>query len=320
MTESKQLIIISDPQYLRHDTGGGEHPEVPERLTVISNTLKSGHLGRELTIIPPRPAKRSEILAFHQESWLFRFEEAVLTGSSQIGHPDNQICYESYDTAVLSAGAALTAIDQLEKQSGQTVFCLNRPPGHHAEPAQAHGFCFFNNSVIAARYWQEHHGRQRIAIIDFDAHHGNGIQTAFENEPDSLYISIHEDPSCSYPGTGWASEQGFGPGKGTIFNIPLSTGAGDSELIEAMDNQAYPALKHFSPDAIIIAAGFDGHKQDDMSGLNYSTNLFGQIGHRLASWANQLCNSRLISVLEGGYHLPTLGQSVEAYLAALAEK
>lgn len=310
----QKIFLITTPEYQRHDTGGGPHPETPERLEVILSRLTTGPLQNRLKMVSPRPANRSELLAFHPESWLFRFEEAALSCHSYIGHTDNQISFESYDIALLSAGAGLTAIDLVEQDGAQIVFCANRPPGHHAEPTHPNGFCFFNNCVIAARYWQQAHGRQRICVLDFDAHHGNGIQTAFENDRDTLYISIHEDPKFSYPGTGWPEEQGIGEGKGTILNIPLPLGAGDNQLLAALDGPVKEHLAQFKPEAIIIAAGFDGHTLDDMSGLNYSTKLYGQLGQRIALWSKGFCKGRVISVLEGGYHLPTLGNSVESYL------
>lgn len=317
MTAQKRITVVTDSQYKLHDTGGNEHPEDPERLQVITAGLASSHLADIIDIVSPRPAQRSELMTFHPESWLFRFEEAVLSGRTYIDHPDNQIGYESYNIAVLSAGAGLTAVDLVEKDSGRIFFCATRPPGHHAEPTQPYGFCFFNNCVIAARYWQQTHGRQRICVLDFDAHHGNGIQTAFEEDGDTLYISIHEHPSFSYPGTGWAEEHGSGPGRGTILNVPITPGGGDDQILAALDGAVISLLEQFEPEAMIIAAGFDAHRLDDMSGLNYSTALYGQVGRRIASWGEQFCSGRLVSILEGGYHLPVLAESVEAYLNGL---
>lgn len=317
MTLQRRITVVTDPQYLLHDTGGGEHPEVPERLQVIGSRLSRGQLADRVDLAAPRPARRSELTVFHPESWLFRFEEAVLSGRTYIDHPDNQIGYESYKVAILSAGAGLTAIDLIEQGSETILFCVTRPPGHHAEPTRPYGFCFFNNCVIAARYWQKNHCRRRICVLDFDAHHGNGIQTAFEEDGDILYISIHEHPSFSYPGTGWANEHGFGPGKGTLLNCPLPPGSGDDQVLSALDGPVFSLLNQFKPDAMIIAAGFDGHQLDDMSGLRYSTGLFKKIGRRLSAWSDCYCNGRLISILEGGYHLPVLADCVEAYLRGL---
>jgi acetoin utilization deacetylase AcuC-like enzyme len=197
------------------------------------------------------------------------------------------------------------------------VFCSTRPPGHHAEPNMPFGFCFFNNCVIAARYWQKKYGRRRICVLDFDAHHGNGIQTAFEEEADTFYISIHEHPSFSFPGTGYAEERGLGQGTGTIVNIPLPPGSGDGKVIGALDSEVNSKLEDFRPDALIVAAGFDGHRLDDMSGLNYSTALYKILGEYIAKWATIYCEGRLVSILEGGYHLQSLAQGVESYVSGL---
>jgi len=320
MMNKKRIRVVTDPQYQLHDTGGGEHPEVPERLQVINDRLSTGRLAEMVESVSPRPAGREELLAFHPESWLFRFEEAVLSGRTYIDHPDNQIGFESYNIAILSAGAGLSGIDLIEQDSGRIVFCSTRPPGHHAEPTRPFGFCFFNNCVIAARYWQQCYGRRRVCVIDFDAHHGNGIQTAFEEDGEVLYISIHEHPSFSYPGTGWAEEHGLGPGKGKILNIPLAPGSTDDKVLAALDGSVASLLEQFQPEAFVIAAGFDAHRLDDMSGLAYSSELYAEIGHRLSAWSNRFCSRRLISILEGGYHLPVLADCVENYLSGLLDR
>ena len=320
MRNNKRITVITDPKYQLHDTGGGEHPEVPERLQVIMDRLTGGCLGKLVNIVLPRPATRSELMAFHPESWLFRFEEAVLSGRTYIDHPDNQIGYESYDVATLSAGAGLVGIDHAEQDNGpgrQVVFCVTRPPGHHAEPTRPFGFCFFNNCVIAVRYWQQKYQRRRICVLDFDAHHGNGIQTAFEEDGEVLYISLHEHPSFSYPGTGWAEEHGLGPGKGKILNIPLAPGSSDGAVLDALDGPVRTLLEQFVPEAFVIAAGFDAHLLDDMSGLAYSSELYEKIGSRLELWSQEYCEGRLVSILEGGYHLPVLGDCVENYISGL---
>lgn len=319
MADQKQITIITDPGLLQHDTGGGEHPEVPERLEIIRQRLAEGTLASLLDFKRPQPATREQLLAFHTEAWLFRMEEAVLSGRTYIDHIDNQIGYESFTIAMLSAGTGISGIDLLEAHEAKNVFCLTRPPGHHAEPNMPLGFCFFNNCVIAARHWQ-HQGKQRVCVFDFDAHHGNGIQTAFEEDADTLYISIHEDPGFSYPGTGWAEEHGTGEGTGTILNLPLPPGAGDVQVLDLLDGPIQTILNDFAPQALIIAAGFDAHSSDDMSGLNYSTNLYKELGLRIKSWEQQFCPGSLLSILEGGYELESLADSVEAYLAGLLDE
>jgi len=319
MTKYRPLTIISHPHYLEHDTGGRDHPECPERLRLIDKQLKESLLFPFITEKIARKAAREDILVYHAESYLFRLEETALKGQTYIDHQDNQICFESYEAILLSAGGSLTGIDLLEEEGGDLVFCSIRPPGHHAERAMALGFCFVNNAVVAARYWQKRYGRQKIAVIDWDAHHGNGIQDAFEEDPDVFYISIHEHPTFSFPGTGYAEEKGLGPGIGTTLNIPLPPGADDSMFLRALSKFVEPALDVFRPERIIVSAGFDGHVLDDMSGLSYSTELYGVIGERMAALADKYCQGKLLSILEGGYHLEALAASVERYLLGLAK-
>jgi len=313
------LTLITDLRFLDHDTGG-DHPEIPARLQAILATLEQSDCFPFLGFQGTRPAERQWLAAAHDEGWLFRFEEAALSGKTSVDHTDNQICYDSYEVAILAAGAGLTAIDLLEQGLAAAAFCLVRPPGHHAERTRPFGFCFINNCVVAARYWQQHYGRKRIMVFDFDAHHGNGIQSAFEHEADSLYISIHEHPSFSYPGTGYADEKGFGAGRGSILNLPLSPGAGDEQFLALLHGPVAEKIAQWRPDAMIVAAGFDGHKADEMSGLLYSTGLYEKIGQSVRGWSNIYCGGRLVSILEGGYELTVLGESVEAYVQGLLSR
>lgn len=318
MDNEPPISIITAPAFLRHDTGGGEHPEAPERMIAITDRLAEGHLANRIRHLPPRPAERSQLLTFHTEGWLFRFEESVLSGRTYIDHPDNQVGYDSYEIATLSAGSGLVGVDLVEAHPGSVVFCQTRPPGHHAEPNQPYGFCFFNNCVIAARYWQHQYRRQRVCVFDFDAHHGNGIQTAFEEEADTSYVSIHEHPSFSYPGTGWAEDRGWGAGKGTILNLPLSPGSGEEQVIRVLP-KIYKFLQEMRPEALIVGAGFDAHRDDDMSGLAFTVDLYRQLGVFVQEIAREFTEGRVVSILEGGYNLSKLGSCVEAYLMGLAE-
>lgn len=310
------FILIDHPWYLDHDTGGGLHPEVPGRLVAIRDRMEASPLAAHMRICSPRAVSRAELLAIHDESYLFRLEEACLSGQVSIDHSDNQICYDSFDVAQLSAAAGLSAIDFIEKGEAETIFCTVRPPGHHAERSTALGFCFLNNVAIAARYWQQAYGRQKIFIIDWDAHHGNGIQSAFEHDPDVYYASIHEHPTFSFPGTGFGDEHGLGSGRGTTMNLPLPPGANDAMLLELIESRIVPALMSFRPDALLVAAGFDGHQDDDMSGLCYSTSVYKTLGMMTRQWA-RFCHGRVVSILEGGYNLEALALSVEAYLEGL---
>jgi len=316
LTIAHPFVLIDHPCYRDHDTGGGLHPEVPGRLAAIQERLAGSPLAARMRVCPPRSIHRSEVLAVHAEPYLFRLEEACLSGQTSIDHSDNQICYDSFDVALQSAAAGLSAIDLIEGQEAGAVFCAARPPGHHAERATALGFCFLNNVAIAARYWQQAYGRQRIFIIDWDAHHGNGIQSVFEHDPDVFYASVHEHPTFSFPGTGFGEEHGTGAGSGATLNLPLPPGADDAMLLEVMHNRVAPAFEAFQADALLVAAGFDGHQDDDMSGLCYSTAVYKALGGLMGQWA-KLCQGRAVSILEGGYHLQALPLSVEAYLEGL---
>lgn len=317
MSVSRPITIITHPRCLAHDTGGGEHPETPTRVTSLLAKLEASPLRGTLTIVEPRKPERRWLTTFHDEHYLFRLEECSLSGKNHIDHQDNQLCFDSYDAALFSAGAGITGIDLLEEKEN-LVFCAVRPPGHHAESNLALGFCFLNNCVLAARYWQQQYGRKKIAIIDWDAHHGNGIQSAFEEDPDVLYVSLHEHPTFSFPGSGYAEETGTGPGRGATLNIPMPPGADDQMVLNAFAKKIEPALAAFAPERIIVAAGFDGHRNDDMSGLAYSTQLYGKLGQYMAAWAERFCQGKLLSILEGGYNLESLSDSATTYLNALS--
>lgn len=313
-----KIVLLTDPGLLLHDTGGGLHPEVPERLTVIGDHLRRQFGESGLRTAEPGTAQWPWLLEAHDEGYLLRFEEAALAGRSWFDHRDNGLSYYTYDAALTAAAAGPAAVEVIEGGGEEVPFCLVRPPGHHAESARAMGFCFLNNAVIAVRYWQRTHERKRIAVVDWDAHHGNGIQHAFEGDGDVLYISIHEHPTFSFPGTGYAGEKGVGEGAGATLNLPLQPGGGDDAVRRAVGEKIESALENFAPDGLVVAAGFDGHLQDDMSGLAFSTGLYGELGAAARRWAGDLCGGRLVSILEGGYHLPVLGESVGAYLAGLA--
>lgn len=319
MTQNQPLIVITHPDCLYHDTGGGLHPEVPARLTMVLDRLRSGPLAPQLSEMQTIPANRKWLEKVHDQNYLMRFEEAALLGRSHLDHQDNQICYDSFRAAMLAAGAGLLGIDLIERQEARHVFCCIRPPGHHAEQAKSLGFCFVNNVAVAAAYWREIHNGRKILIIDWDAHHGNGIQNAFWHDPDIFYVSVHEHPTYSFPGTGFAEENGIGAGAGTTLNIPLLPGAGDEAILQAFETEILPAIERFQPDALIVAAGFDGHQLDDMSGLLYSTGLYGRLGEIMADLGRKYCRDQVLTILEGGYHLEALAASVEAYLQGLAK-
>jgi acetoin utilization deacetylase AcuC-like enzyme len=313
---TRQFILMSDERTLDHPTWGG-HPETRERVIAVRERLRNGPLAPTLIEEHPLAVGWETILAAHDEEYLLRFEEAALSGREWFDHRDNQIGEASYQAALFAAGAGPTAIDLIEAGRAPRAFCAVRPPGHHAERSQALGFCFLNNAAIAARHWQKAHGRHRVLVFDFDAHHGNGVQHAFEADPDVLYVSLHEHPTFSFPGTGYAEEIGTGPGAGATLNIPLLPGARDTDALEALEALVDPAVRAFRPEAIVVAAGFDGHFLDDMSGLGYSTDLFRRFGLAVSRWAADLAAGRVLTLLEGGYHIDSLCDGVEQYLLGL---
>ena len=313
----RSLILMSDERTLEHATWG-HHPETRERICALRDRLRAGALHRALIEEPCREASRDALLAAHDEDYLLRFEEAALSEREWFDHRDNQLGPGTWGAALVAAGAGPAAIDAIEAGRAPLVFCAVRPPGHHAERSRALGFCFINNAVVAARHWQRAHGRRRVLIFDFDAHHGNGIQHAFESDPDVLYVSLHEHPTFSFPGTGYAEETGSGPGEGATLNVPLLPGSGDAVALEALEERIDPAVRAFRPEAIVVAAGFDGHLLDDMSGLGYTTDLFNRFGSAVAAWAGEFAGGRCLSLLEGGYHLEALGDGAERYLLGLA--
>ncbi len=305
----KRTGLVFDERFLLHDTGPG-HPEAPERLKAIYAGIEAAGLLPKLTLIPARRVDEKWVRSVHTEGHIRRFEEACLCGYGEYGHPDNQTCGETFDTALLAVGGILQAVQLLMEGKLDNAFCAVRPPGHHAEPNKAMGFCYFNNVAIAARYLQTQWGIQRVGIVDFDVHHGNGTQAIFESDPTVYFYSIHEHPSFSYPGSGREFERGSDTGHGYTLNSPVLPGQGDKEYQEILQRDLVPAFDDFRPEVILVSAGFDAHVDDDMSYINLSTQGFSWIMRKLMEISDKHCKGRIISILEGGYCIERLPELV----------
>ena len=301
----KRTGFLYDERYLLHDTGPN-HPESPERLKAIYQGIKQAGLLPNLTLIQAIRADLEWIETVHPKNYINRFETACRSGNSTFDSPDNQMCAETFETALLAVGGILEAVRLVMTDELDNVFCAVRPPGHHAEREFAMGFCYFNNIAIAARYLQIEWGIQRVGIIDFDVHHGNGTQHVFEEDPSVFYYSIHQHPTFAFPGTGRVFETGNGEGVGATRNYPVLPGHGDKEYQGLVERDLMPVMEAFSPEVILVSAGFDAHFDDDMSDIQLSTEGFSRIMQRIVALAELYSNGRLISVLEGGYCLERL--------------
>lgn len=306
-----KIAVAYDEAFLLHDPGPW-HPESPERLTVVMEAVNG--IGIEYEKIEPREASGDELMLIHDSTYI----EAILNLNPQgtvMLDPDTAFSPGTGTAALKAVGAVLDSVDRIIEGKIDRAFCPVRPPGHHAEPARAMGFCIFNNIAVGAAYAIANKGIRKVAIVDWDVHHGNGTQKAFYHSDRVLYISLHQFPH--YPGTGTAAEIGEGKGKGYTMNIPMAHGSGDGEYREAFAEKIVPALNEFRPEMLFISAGFDAHGKDPLAGINLSTEFYGEMTACLKKVAEEHCAGRIISVLEGGYNLDILRESVEIHLREL---
>ncbi|MBU0529128.1 histone deacetylase [bacterium] len=306
--------LITSKKYKNHITGPG-FPESPERLDAIINHLESTGMIHELDVFEPNRKDKDICKLVHDVEYITRVRQACELGAPLVDTADNPISKDSYDTALLAAGGITEAVDRVFSGVANNAMVLLRPPGHHAEKDRAMGFCLFNNVAIAARYAQQNYEVEKVAIIDFDVHHGNGTQHIFESDPTVMYVSLHQYPF--YPGTGSADETGSGSAKGTTINYPLNAGAGDDEFIDIFNNSVSDKIIKYNPDLIIVSAGFDAHVDDPIGGLRVTTEGYHIISKTISKLAGEVCDGKIISSLEGGYNLRALAESVEAHLIAL---
>jgi len=307
--------FLYDDRFLDHDAGPG-HPERRERLSSTMAHLRAQDWFEQLQMLAPRIADESSIEGVHDHDLIVRARSACEQGLPYLDVMDVGVSRDSFDVALLAAGGAQALADGVITGEVNNAFALCRPPGHHAEHNQALGFCLFNNVAIAARYLQKEHGLDKILILDWDVHHGNGTQHTFEDDPSVLYISTHQYPF--YPGTGAYSETGIGPGVGATLNCPMPAAAGDDEYRQAFVQKILPKVDQFAPDFVIISAGFDAHVDDPLANICLSTEFFAWMSARLMEAADKHCAGRLISLLEGGYNINTLPLCVEEHLQVLS--
>lgn len=312
----KRTGFLYDERYLLHKTGP-YHPEIPERLEAILQGVSGAGLLDKLIRITAVPAELAWIHAVHTPEYVKRFEAACRSRHQTLDSPDNQMCPETYQVALLAVGGILEAARRVMAGELDNAFCAVRPPGHHAEAGRAMGFCYFNNVAVAARYLQKQWGLHRIGIVDFDVHHGNGTQHIFEDDPEVYYYSIHQHPTFAYPGTGREFEYGRGTGYGFTKNSPVLPGLGDNDWMQLIERDLVPAFADFKPEFILVSAGFDAHRDDDMSDIKLTTECYSWIMKRLVETANEHAAGRLISVLEGGYCLKRLPELARNHLEIL---
>ena len=303
--------------YLAHDTGSG-HPERPDRLKAITQHLEHTTLSTQLQHSLIDPAAEKWILKVHSSRhWKF-VKESCARGIEVLDQGDTHVCPRSYEVALLAAGGVLAGVDAVMSGLLRNAFCAVRPPGHHAESNAVMGFCLFNNVAIAARYAQEKYGVEKVAIIDWDVHHGNGTQEIFYEDPSVFYVSTHQYPF--YPGTGARDERGSGKGEGYTLNCPMLAESGEKEYMEAFTREILPALERYKPDLLLVSAGFDAHKDDPLANINLTEESFAKLTTLMLEVAEKCCSGRIVSVLEGGYNLQALAKSVEVHLRELMRK
>ncbi|MBI5252345.1 MAG: histone deacetylase [Desulfomonile tiedjei] len=310
----KPTGIVRDPVFMMHDMGE-YHPECPERLEIIYQMIDEFESDLNFVEIPNRGASFDEIVTNHDPRYVNQIA-ATAGRPPTFLDPDTSACAHSWEAASKAVGGLFNLVDGVIEGRVRNGFALVRPPGHHAERRRAMGFCFFNNVALAARHALRQHGLTRVAIVDWDLHHGNGTQNSFYEESEVLFISIHQYPH--YPGTGGVREIGHGAGEGYTVNVPLASGAGDEEYLTVFHMLVAPILEAYKPQLILVSAGFDAHERDPLGGMALTESGYSQMLEILMHIAEEYCLGRLVLTLEGGYDLIALRESVKIILNVLS--
>ncbi len=309
-------MVWSD-RYLEHDTGP-HHPECADRLSGIHDKLSRAGVFQSTIPIEPRPVDLALVHHVHTPDYVERFRQRCEKGLPYLDTTECPMSPATFEIARLAVGGMVQACDEVMTGRLDSAFCAVRPPGHHAEQAKAYGFCYFNNLAIAAEHLRHNHGLRRIAIVDWDVHHGNGTQHHFEADPNVLFISLHQDPLTLFPGTGFEDEVGIGPGVGATVNCSMAPGSTDEHYRQAFEQRILPRIADFAPEFLLVSAGFDAHRDDPLASMELSTEVFEWMTVQCVRQMRSLGRPRVVSVLEGGYHVEALGDCVLAHLQGYA--
>ena len=311
MSATPSFRVIEDPRYREHQGPDG-HPERPERLRAVGQALDA--FGDQIDRVRPRPAEPQEILRVHQRELIDQIASTAAARLTALD-PDTYACAASHEAALLAAGGSVDLVRAIARGEVRSGLAAVRPPGHHAESHRAMGFCLFNNVAIAARALQAEEGVDRVLILDWDVHHGNGTQHSFESDPSVLYASMHQFPF--YPGTGAAGESGVGAGAGATLNIPLPAGCCDAEYIGVFQRLVAPVVMAFRPEMILVSCGFDAHADDPLASMQVSGDGFRAMTAIVRRLADELCEGRVAFILEGGYALSGLRDGTTAVVETM---